>query len=160
MEGHMGKRVVGLAAVLGLVIAVGVAGSGVAAGQHKRAFTDIALGGNISTNGLNFQAAYKDTNSLNGSGAAVQTGKISGTAFPLSGTDTTNSYSASGLSQTKDKFKLAPPNAKGISAITGSGKCVGGTGIHKHETCSYTLTGTYDTKTTITNVKETGTDTR
>jgi hypothetical protein len=159
MEGDMGKRVA-LAAVLGLVIAVGVAGSGAAAGQRKRAFTDVTLGATISMNGLTGQSAFKDTNSLNGSGAGVQINHISGTSFPLTGSDTSDSYSASGLTKTADKFKLAAPDANGISVVTGSGRCVGGTGIHKHETCSYTFRGTYNTKTTVTKVKATGTDTR
>jgi hypothetical protein len=37
---------------------------------------------------------------------------------------------------------------------------VGGTGVHKKEKCTYTFKGTYNTKTTVANVKVTGTDTR
>lgn len=156
----MGKRAIGLAGVLGLVVAVGVAGSGFAASQHKRTLTDTAVGAAIILHGTSFQTVYKQTTNLDGNGASVQTGTTSGTAFPLSGTDTDIAYYANGVSKTADKFKLSAPNAQGISTIAGSGKCVGGTGIHQHEKCSYTFTGTYDIKTTVTKVKATGTDSR
>jgi hypothetical protein len=153
----MRRRVAGAASLIGLVVAVGFAGSGAAATKHTRAFTQTDLGAQISVQGTSFQQAYKVTDSLDGSGASVQVGKVSGTAFPLSGSDTSTAYFANGVVKTKDTFKLAAPDAKGISAITGSGKCVGGTGIHKAEKCSYTFTGTYDTKTTVAKVKATGT---
>jgi hypothetical protein len=155
----MRRRVGAVAAVIGLVAAIGVTGSAVAA--KKVAFSQTNLGAQISLKGTSFQAAYKVTSSVDASGAAVQVGKVSGTAFPLSGSDTTTAYFADGVSKTKNTFRLGAPNAKGISSLTGSGKCVaGGTGVHKKEKCSYTFKGTYNTKTTITEVKGTGTETR
>jgi hypothetical protein len=41
------------------------------------------------------------------------------------------------------------PNANDISTFIGSGKCVGGTGVHKKQKCTYTFTGTAHTKTTV-----------
>jgi hypothetical protein len=155
----MRRRVVAVAAVIGLVAAVGVTGSAVAA--KTRAFTLTQLGAQIIQRGTSFQAVYKVTSSLDGSGASVQVGKVKGTAFPLSGSDTLTAYFANGVSKTLNTFKLGAPNAKGISSLTGTGKCIGGgTGVHKHEKCSYTFKGTYNTKTTITEVKATGTWTR
>ncbi len=156
----MRRRVVGVAAVIGLVVAVGFAGLAVATTQHTHAFTETDLGAAISMHGTSVEQAAKTITSLNGTGAGVTVSKVSSTAFPLTGSDTGTAYYANGVSKTKDTFKLATPNAKGISTITGSGKCVGGTRIHKHEKCSYTFTGTYDTKTTITKVESTGTSTR
>jgi hypothetical protein len=156
----MRRRVAGMATLVGLVVAVSFASAGAAATKHARAFTQTDLGAQISMNGTSFQTAYKVTDSLDGSGASVQTGKVSGTAFPLSGSDSDIAYFANGVGRTKDTFKLGTPDANGISAITGHGKCVGGTGIHKTEKCSYSFTGTYNTKTTIAKVKVTGTVTR
>jgi len=155
----MRRRVGAVAAVIGLVAAVGVTGSAVAA--KTRAFTLTQLGAQIIQRGTSFQAVYKVTSSLDGSGASVQVGKVKGTAFPLSGSDTTTTYFANGVSKTKNTFTLGTPNAEGISALTGTGKCVGGgTGVHKHEQCTYTFKGTYNNLTTLTAVKATETDTR
>ena len=44
--------------------------------------------------------------------------------------------------------------------LTGSGTCTGGTGVHKHEKCSYTLTGTTNPQTNVSSTKEVGTTTR
>jgi hypothetical protein len=74
---------------------------------------------------------------------------------------TGTTYFADGVVKTKVTYTVGKPNAKGISVVTGSGKCLpGGTGVHKHETCSLTMRGTFDTKTTITSVKTTGIKTR
>jgi len=118
------------------------------------------LGAQISGKGKSFVDVYKAVGKLDGTCATIQYGSVTGTAFPLSGTDTATTYCANGVSKTKDKFKLSALNAQGISMITGSGKCVGGTGVHKNETCTYTFNGTYNTKTTVANLKITGTDTR
>jgi hypothetical protein len=44
--------------------------------------------------------------------------------------------------------------------LTGTGKCVGGTGVHKNQKCTYTFTGTRNSTTTVYTVKVTGTYTR
>jgi hypothetical protein len=85
---------------------------------------------------------------------------VAGTTFPLNGSDNVRTYFADGVRITTDKFTLAPPHTDGIGAITGSGKCAGGTGVHQKERCTYTFTGTYDLQTNIVKVKITGTDTR
>jgi hypothetical protein len=148
--------------VIGLVIAAGVSAYAVAApkGPVKRAFTQTDVGAQISAKGKSFVSVYKVVSNLDGTCAAIQYGSVTGTAFPLSGTDTTTTYCANGVSKSKDKYKLSALNANGISTITGSGKCVSGTGVHKSERCTYTVKGTYNTKTTVADVKVTGTDTR
>jgi len=83
-----------------------------------------------------------------------------GTSFPISGTNTATTYFANGVSKQTEKYVLSAPSASGVIAYTGSGKCVGGTGVHKKEKCTYTFTGTYNTKTTLDKAKITGTDTR
>ncbi len=155
----MRRRVGAVAAVIGLVAAVGVTGSAVAA--KSRAVTLTQLGAHIIQRGTSFQAVYKVTSSLDGSGASVQVSNVKATDFPLSGSDTTTTYFANGVLVTKNTFTLSTPNAKGISSLTGTGKCAGGgTGVHKHEKCTYTFKGSYNNLTTLTAVKATGTDTR
>jgi hypothetical protein len=158
----MRRALVGAVGMIGLVIVTGFSAYAVAApkGPTKRAFTQTDLGAQISAKGNSFVSVYKVVSSLDGTGASIQDGSVTGTAFPLSGTDTTTTYFANGVGKSKDKYKLGALNAKGISTITGSGKCVGGTGVHKKEKCTYTFTGTYNTKTTVANVKVTGTNTR
>lgn len=155
----MTKQTIRLAAVLGLTAGVGFAGSAAGAKQHTRSFTQTDLGATISTKGAVIQSVYKVKDSLFGSGASVQISTVTDSVFPLRGKDTVTTYFASGVLRTKDTYKLAALDAQGISAITGSGTCIGGTGIHKLEKCSYRITGTYDSKTTIAKVKITGTET-
>ncbi len=144
-----------------MVAAIGVTGSAMAAKTTKtRAYTENLLGAQILSKGTAFQSVYKVTGS-NGNGAAVQVGNVKGTTFPISGSDRTTTYYANGASKTVDTWKLGAPNSKGISSLTGSGKCVaGGTGVHKNEKCSYTFKGTYNTTSTVTALKLTGTETR
>ena len=44
--------------------------------------------------------------------------------------------------------------------MTGSGKCAGGTGVHKHEKCNFTFDGSVNPTTTVFNSNVTGTLTR
>lgn len=156
----MRRRVGAVAGVVGLVVAIAIPVS--AAATKPRAYHLTLLGAQISGQGTSsFQAAYKVTSSADGSGAAVQVGKTTGTKFPLSGTSSDSAYFADGVSKSKDTFKIATPNAaSGISVVTGTGKCVGGTGVHKHEKCSYKLVGTINTKTNVSKVTVTGKTTR
>lgn len=78
-------------------------------------------------------AAYEAKDSVNGAGAAIQRTTVSGTGFPLTGTDTITTYFGNGIQRSTDTFTLAAPDANGISAIAGSGKCISGTGAHKGE---------------------------
>jgi hypothetical protein len=86
----------------------------------------VVLGAHIIHRGTSFQAVYKVTSSLDGSGASVQVSNVKATDFPLSGSDTTTTYFANGVLKTKNTFTLGTPNAKGISSLTGTGKYVGG----------------------------------
>jgi hypothetical protein len=158
----MRRGLVGAVGITGLVIVTGLSAYAVAApkGTTKRAFTQTDTGAQISAKGTSFESVYKIVSSLDGTGAAIQDGSVTGTAFPLSGTDTTTTYFANGVGKSKDTYTLSALDANGISTITGSGKCVGGTRAHKKEKCLYTVTGTYNTKTSVANVKVTGTDTR
>lgn len=154
------RRVIAAATLCGLVMAVGLSGSaGAAAKAKQRSFTQTFVGGQISGTAVAGEQAYKFKDSLSGKGAAIQAYKISGTAFPFSGTDTTTLYFGTGVVITKDTFTLGAPDAAGISAITGKGKCTGGSGKFKALKCTYTFTGTYDTKTTISKVTVKGSET-
>jgi hypothetical protein len=148
--------------MLGLVIVAGFSASAFAApkGPTKRAFTETLVGKTISSNGTSSEEVAKGVSSLDGTCAGIEDLSTTGTTFPISGTGTGTTYCANGVSKTKDKFVLNAPNASGIITYTGSGKCVGGTGVHKKEKCTYTFTGTYDPKTTLDKGKATGTDTR
>ena len=132
---------------LALGVVTGIPGA--SAAGTKKAFTQTLVGAQISGSGLTAVDAYQVKDSVNGAGAAIQKSTIAGNAFPLTGTDTLVTYFANGTEKSKDTFTLAAPDANGISAITGSGKCVSGTGAHKNVKCSYTFTGTFDSKTTI-----------
>lgn len=59
-----------------------------------------------------------------------------------------------------ESFELGAPNANDISTLTGNGKCVGGTGVHKMRKCNYTFIGTDNVKTSVYTFKVTGTYTR
>ena len=155
-------RSLGTAGIAGLIIAGGLSAHAVAAprGPMKRAFTATLTGAQISSNGTSFEAVYKVVSSLDGTGAAIQDGTFGGVTLPVNGKDTWTTYSASGVSKRRDTFAFSALNSSGISTVTGSGKCAGGTGVHKSEKCTYTFTGTFNAKTGVSIVKVTGTDTR
>ncbi|HEY3727385.1 MAG TPA: hypothetical protein VGL51_09445 [Solirubrobacteraceae bacterium] len=148
-------------AVIVSVVAAGFAAyAGAATKTKKRSYTVTLTGATIGSHGNTGEAAYKVRSSLDGAGAALQEVKVSGSAFPLSGTDTVTTYYANGVAKAKDKFTLSALDANGISKINGSGKCVGGTRVHKNEKCKFTFSGTYNSKTTVVRAKIKGTDTR
>lgn len=153
---------IGAVVMTGLLIVVALSTSAVAASKKptKHKLTESLIGAQIHANGAKSESAYKVHSSLDGTGAGIQEVTVSGTTFPLAGKDTFTAYFADGVAKTKDTFKLGAIDANGVSSITGSGKCVGGTGVHKKETCKYTFTGTYNTKTTVATVDVTGTDKR
>jgi hypothetical protein len=158
-------RVAGVAAAV-LVMTAGAAaaanrgtGTALAAQKHTSrsvTFTETDTGAQISQNGSMSVSVSAYTNSLDGDGAAVFTTTLNGN----SGTDTVIAYQANGVGRFKDTFTVGAPDANGVVPITGSGTCTGGTGVHRHEKCSYTYTGTDDPKTTVFHVKTTGTSTR
>jgi hypothetical protein len=155
-------RSLGTAGIVGLIIAGGLSAYAVAApkGPTKRAFTATLTGAQISLNGTSFEDVYKVVSSLDGTGAAIQDGTVAGITLPVNGKDTWTSYLASGVSKREDKFTLSALNSSGISTVTGSGKCTGGTGVHKKEKCTFTFTGTFNSKKGVFIVKVKGTDTR
>jgi hypothetical protein len=158
----MRRTLLGAVGMSGMVAVAILSAYAVAAPKAPtpRTFTQTDLGAQISARGKSFVAVYRVVSSLDGTGASIQRGSVTGTTFPLSGTDTTTTYFANGVGKSKDQYKLSAVNAQGISTITGSGKCVSGTGVHKTEKCKYTFAGTYNPKTTVAHVKVTGTDTR
>ena len=75
------------------------------------------------------------------------------------GTSTSTFYDGQGTVVSRDAYTLSPPDANGIVTITGSGRNVSGTGKYKGITGKYTITGTGNAQTTVTNVKVIGTET-
>jgi hypothetical protein len=148
--------------LIGLVIVAGFSAyaSAKPKGPTERAFTENIMGAQISMTGLSVVGAFKVTNPLDGTGAGIQDSSISGTTFPVTGKSTTTDYFADGVQNLKETFTVGTPNANGISTLTGNGKCVGGTGVHKKQKCTYTFAGTDDFTTNVLAVKVTGTYTR
>ena len=144
---------------IGLVAVVGVPASSLASKPNRHAYSETLLGKAIIVRGASFTNVYKVESSVNGTGAAVQLGKVIGHLAPLAGSSTTTIYFASGVSITTETFLLLPTANATIFRISGHGNCADGTRVHKTERCSYTFKGTLDTKTTLTKVKVTGTTT-
>lgn len=155
----MRKALVG---VVGLVTVAGFSAYATAApqGRTKRSFTETVVGAQISRGNGSEEEVFKVVNSLDGTCAGIAKDSNPGTSFPIRGTDAVTYYCANGVWKTKGKYVLNAPNSNGITAYTGSGKCVGGTRVHKNETCTFTFKGTYNFKTNIDSAKFTGTDTR
>jgi hypothetical protein len=155
-------RSLGTAGIVGLIIAGGLSAYAVAApkGPTKRGFTATLTGGLLSSHGTSFESVYKVVSSLDGTGAAIQDSTFAGTTLPANGKDTWTTYFANGVSKRKDTFTLSALNSSGISTVTGSGKCAGGTGVHRNEKCTYAFKGTFNSKTGISILNVKGTDTR
>jgi hypothetical protein len=99
-------------------------------------------------------ASFK--NSLDGEGALVGIVTPGGKGF----TDTDTRYQADGVLKAKETGTLGTP-AGGMVPFTGTGTCIaGGTGVHKHETCNYTFTGTLNPTTNEIDITSRGTSTR
>ncbi|MEA2211504.1 MAG: hypothetical protein QOF83_1452 [Solirubrobacteraceae bacterium] len=143
--------------VTALIAAGALTASQALAGKTKRHQKVVTVGIVLTRSGNSAVSLYKVHSSLYGQGAAIQHAKLKNSNFPIHGTDTVTTYYADGAAATKDTFTVGTLNASGIGAITGSGRCTGGTGIHKHQRCTYKLTGTYNAKTTISHVTATGT---
>jgi hypothetical protein len=158
----MRKALVGALGMIGLVTVAGVSAYASTAreGSTKRTVTETVAGAQISGNGSSSVEVFQVVSSLDGTCASISHDSNTGTSFPISGTATATTYCANGVSKSQDKYVLNAPNSSGVIAYSGSGKCVGGTGVHKQEQCTFTFKGTYDTKKNIDNAKFTGTDTR
>ena len=122
--------------------------------KHQKVVT---VGIVLSRSGNSAVSLYKVHSSLYGNGAAVQKSKLQNSTFPIHGTDTVTTYYSSGASTTADKFSIGTLDANGVGKITGTGKCTGGTGIHRHQHCSYKISGTYNSKTSVAHVTALGT---
>ena len=158
----MRKALVAAVGVMGLVIVAGFStyASAASKGPTKRAIKETLVGAEIRQKNTPPFEVFKVVSSLDGTCAAIGYPVSTGTTFPIHGTDTTTTYCANGVSKSTGKYVLNAPNAQGIITYTGSGKCVGGTGVHKNEKCTLTLTGSFNPKTGIDTAKATGTDTR
>jgi hypothetical protein len=158
----MRKAVIAAAAAIGMVVVPGVSGGASAATKapHKRSFSTIAVGAIISTTGDRFESVYRIKRSPDGPGAAVQDGVLLGTTYPVAGHDAIKTYYANGMQRTVDTFSFGAPHTDGVGTVTGNGKCAGGTGVHQKETCTYTMTGTYDLQTGVTKLRFGGTFTQ
>ncbi len=162
---RMALRAAAVAAAV-LVMTAGAAaaanrgsGTALAAQKHKSrtvTYTETDTGAQISQNGSLSVQVTAGTNSLDGDGASVTTITLNGNI----GTDTSILYHANGVGRFKEAFTLGAPDANGMIPFTGSGQCTGGTGVHKHEKCSYTYAGTENPQTTVFHLKITGTTTR
>jgi hypothetical protein len=89
-------------------------------------------------------------------GALVQ---LINTSTATGGTSTATFYDGQGTTVSRGPYTLSAPDANGIVTITGTGRFVSGTGKYKGITGKFTVTGTGNTQTTVTNVKVVGTET-
>jgi hypothetical protein len=154
------------ASIIGVAVtaAVGIGVSGVAAAagkaHHKRSFSAVAVGAQISASGNRFETVYRVIRSPDGGGAAIQDGVLLGSTYPVAGTDTMKLFYADGVQRMSDTFTREAPRTDGIGDVTGKGTCSTGSGLHKGEQCTYTITGTYDLNTGVTKLRFAGTFTR
>ena len=158
----MRRALVAAVGTIALVIVAGFSAYAAAAtkGPKSRAYSETVTGAQLSVTGTSFENVFKTTGHLDGTGAGIQVGSVTGTTFPLTGTATDTSYFRDGVSKTKIAFTLSAPDANGTETLTGSGKCIGGTRVHKKEKCKFTFSGTASMQTNVFTVKVTGTDKR
>ncbi len=152
--------IIGMAATAAAGLGVPVVALAAAKPAHKRSFTAVAVGAQISTNGNRFEDVYRVKRSPDGGGAAIQDGVVLGSSYPATVNDTMQLFYANGKQRTSDTLTLEPPHTDGIGAITGKGTCTTGSGMHKGETCTYAVSGTYDLNTGVTTLRFAGTYTR
>jgi hypothetical protein len=134
-----------IAGLVGVVVMLAVAGAVMAATKTKpRPFTETVVTASIASDGS--RSVFEVRDSVSGHGAGVVKTTFSGTSYPLSGVDRSTAYFRDGVSLATDAFTIAKPNAHGISRITGKGRCLGGTGVYRTKKCTFTFSGTADTK--------------
>ena len=152
------RTMVAAVGLVGLVSVAGFSGNAMASpkDQMNRAFSENVTGAHIGGTGHSFENAYSVTSTLDGTGAGIEEGSITGTSSSISGTSTLTDYFADGVQKLSETFTVGAPNANSISALTGNGRCVGGTGVYKMQKCSYTFTGTDNEKTAVYTLKLTG----
>jgi hypothetical protein len=157
------RAVAAIAAVgLAMIATTGLAAGSVGSVPRSRStrstsFTETDTGASITQPDGSFLTVLSVKNSMDGAGAVVSMSKLNGS----SGTDTATRYQENGVQRFAESFTLGTAGANGLIPITGHGKCVGpGTGVHKHERCTYTFTGTLNATTEVVNDTVTGTTTR
>jgi hypothetical protein len=143
------------AATLAMTAAAGVPATGAEAAKDKP-FTETITGAQISQSGSTLVSVWSDKNSVEGDGAGVVRIMLNGNEATGSGTQ----YWASGAAKFTETFTLGASGADGTIPYTGSGKCDGGTGVHKKEKCSFTFDGSLNPTTNIFTSSVTGTLTR
>jgi hypothetical protein len=142
------RRLIFVAALAALVLAVGVSATTAAAKtRHRVALT--LVGAQIGPG----ESVYEVHGTARG--ALVQLFQTNANA--TAGTSTATFYDGQGTIVSRQAFTLSPPDASGIVTITGSARYVSGTGKYKGITGKATLTGTFNTQTTVTSVKVVGT---
>jgi hypothetical protein len=151
---------IGVAVAVAIGVAVPAVAPAAGKARHKRRFSATAVGAQISSNGNRFETVYRVIRSPDGGGAAIQDGVLLGTTYPVTGNDTIKLFYADGVQRMSDSFTRGAPHTDGVGAITGKGTCTTGSGLHKGETCTYTITGTYDLNTGVTKLRFAGTLTR
>ncbi len=110
--------------------------------RHKHIhFTDTIVGAGISAD----RSVFSIHDSIHGSGAGTQTVTPSGSG----GSDTEIVYYGNATASSRGTFTVGAPDANGIASLSGSGHDVGGTGILRHLSSSYTYAGTINTKTGV-----------
>ncbi len=131
-----------LASILaGVVTLAALAGSAAAAKTKTFHFTETVTGAQISTT----EAVFKIHDSRVGDGAGIQIVKLNG----LAGTDRDTTYYRGASAKSHGSFLIGPPDANGISKLTGKGRDTGGTGKLNGFTSRYTYTGMFNTKTLV-----------
>lgn len=157
----MRKGLVGAVGIIGLVVVAGFSAYALAApkGPTNGTFKETIVGAVIGGTAGHPVEVFKVVSSLDGTCAAITHDSEAGTSFPIHGTYTGTTYCANGVSKTTASYVLQAPK-NGVIAYTGSGKCVGGTRVHKNEKCTFTFKGSFNEKTNIDSAKVTGTDTR
>lgn len=150
-------RAMAIGAVAAATLAM-TAGVATAAKDKSKSvsFTETITGAQISQNGSTLVSVWSDKNSVEGDGAGVVTITLNGNEATGSGTQ----YWASGAAKFTETFTLGAPTADGTIPYTGSGKCAGGTGVHKNEKCSFTFDGSLNPTTNVFTSNVTGTLTR
>jgi hypothetical protein len=120
-------------------------------------WTQSGTGSSISQDDGSFLIVASVKNSLDGDGAVVARTTLDGSA----GTNTATRYQANGVQKFRETFTLGAADANGLIPYQGSGECAGpGTGVHKHEKCNYSFTGTLNSATNVVNFDITGKTTR
>jgi hypothetical protein len=143
------QAVTAIALVGTALIAALVPVSAGAARHQTSHFTDTSVGASIGGN----RAVAVTHDPEAGQGASVETLKVNG----LSGTGRIITYWIGGTTTDVVTFTLKPPDATGISTVTGHGHRVAATGKFKSSKVVTTFSGTYDIKTTISHLTIRGT---